>query len=214
MEGLAVTIIGGLIIFGLFIVVFFGDNTAKKHKTEQRPKTPLERYFSFDEREFNVNSFLKSTMNPKGEFWDLDESLSEFPALAAALLKYKKHEWVIVGFEKNKRVTKAWQNKGPDGTQVSTNLSNEAIVRIAKQGGYSTILTFHNHPASDPINFSYHEPSSTDLETAKHRASIFNAKTLNLLAFVCVAGRHYQCYASYTPGFQTRVNCQGQETGV
>ena len=66
MEGLAVTVIGSLIIFGLFIVVFFGDNAAKKRKSEQRPKTPLERYFSFDEREFNVNSFLKSTMNAEG----------------------------------------------------------------------------------------------------------------------------------------------------
>ena len=206
MEGLAVTVIGSLIIFGLFIVVFFGDNAAKKRKSEQRPKTPLERYFSFDEREFNVNSFLKSTMNAEGEFHNWDESLSEFPALAAGLLKYKKHEWVIVGFEKNKRVTKAWLNKGPDGTQVSTYLSNEAIVRIAKQGGYSTILTFHNHPASDPANFSYHEPSSTDLETAKYRASIFSAKGLNLLSFVCVAGRHYQYFTTYADKFVAKMN--------
>ena len=111
-----------------------------------------------------------------------------------------------MGFEKNKRVTKAWLNKGPDGTQVSTYLSNEAIVRIAKQGGYSTILTFHNHPASDPANFSYHEPSSTDLETAKYRASIFSAKGLNLLSFVCVAGRHYQYFTTYADKFVAKMN--------
>jgi len=35
-------------------------------------------------------------MNPNGTFYRINESLFGFPATVAALLKYKKHEWIII----------------------------------------------------------------------------------------------------------------------
>ena len=39
-------------------------------------------------------------MRADGRFYKIEERLFEFPALATGLLKYKKHEWIIIAFER------------------------------------------------------------------------------------------------------------------
>ena len=85
-------------------------------------------------------------MRSDGRFYKIEERLFEFPALAAGLLKYKKHEWIIIAFEKEKRVELIWLNKGKDNKSVSWFLSASEIVETAKQHSFSSVLVFHNHP--------------------------------------------------------------------
>lgn len=69
-------------------------------------------YLSFDYKEFAVNKGFKKQISPNGSVYEINEILFEFPSKAAVLLKYKKHEWVIIAFENEKNVYLIWPNKG------------------------------------------------------------------------------------------------------
>ena len=71
-------------------------------------------YFSFNKRERSVDTDFKKRMKPTGKFYKINDALTQFPSIAAALLKYKKHEWCITAFEKDKNVFLMWVNKGLD----------------------------------------------------------------------------------------------------
>ena len=66
-------------------------------------------------------------MNPNGKLYRINEPLFVFPSIAAALLKYKKHEWIVIAFEKEKKISSAWLNKGFDRSGVSPYLSVQDI---------------------------------------------------------------------------------------
>nr|MBC7244231.1 hypothetical protein [Chloroflexota bacterium] len=70
--------------------------------TKRRNKQ-IRGYFSFAAGEFDVNREFKKRMNPNGTFYRINEGLFEFPSIAAALLKYKKHEWISIAFENQKK---------------------------------------------------------------------------------------------------------------
>jgi len=167
---------------------------------KQRQKL-INQYFSFDQREFFANTEFKKRMNPSGEFQIVNESLVVFPAIAAALLKYKKHEWIIIAFEKGGIVNKLWINKGINRSQVSIYLSPEFIARLADADDDISILIFHNHPNSDPTLFDLTHPSNQDITSAHAYALILNQEGKNLLEFVCERGRHYRYFQSITPSF-------------
>ena len=76
------------------------DDEIFKLAQKRRNKT-IRNYFLFDNREYNVNKEFKN-MRADGRFYKIEERLFEF-LLAAGLLKYKKHEWIIIAFEKEKR---------------------------------------------------------------------------------------------------------------
>lgn len=158
-------------------------------------------YFSFDNREFTVNKGFKRKMNPDGTFYQLNEGLYEFPSLAAALLKYKKHEWGIIAFERERRVSLAWLNKGPSRETVSSHLSAEDIAVVANEKGATSVLCFHNHPNPAPSYLDCTKCSEQDLETAKVRSSALNERGINLVSFVCERGRHYEYSRSLANNF-------------
>lgn len=167
----------------------------------KRRDTQVSRYFSFHNREVRIDREFKKRMKPTGTFCRLSEGLFGFPSTAAALLKYKKHEWIIVAFEKDKYVDMIWVNKGPDRSQVSLALPVLRIVEVARQHGYRSVLTFHNHPNPDPAYLDCTRPSERDLNTASERARILNSNGVNLLSFVCERGVHYKYLLSTAKTF-------------
>lgn len=158
-------------------------------------------YFTFSRGEYEVDAGFKKRMNPNGRFYRLEENLSEFPALSAALLKYKKHEWIVVAFEKEQKVSLVWLNKGLDRSGVSLHMSVNEITTTAQSEGFTSILMFHNHPNSDPNHLDCTKPSERDMQSALEYAEQFNGQGLNLIEFVCERGRHYQYFSSLSDDF-------------
>ncbi len=148
-----------------------------------------------------VNLDFKKRMNPNGEFYRIDESLCEFPARAAGLLKYKKQEWVMIAFGSEKRVDLIFVNKGIDRNNVALHLSAENIAKIATQEQHNSVLIFHNHPNTNPEYYDFTKPSTKDVDSANHYADILNQKGLSLLEFVCERGLHYEYFFSPADNF-------------
>ncbi|MBU1627283.1 hypothetical protein KKB18_07940, partial [bacterium] len=157
--------------------------------------------FYFNKFEFNVNQEFKKKMNPNGKLYSINQSLYEFPSIAAALLKYKKHEWIVVAFEKEKKVELIWLNKGFDRERVSSYLSINEISKIALSNNLSSVLMFHNHPNSNPNFYDCRKPSKLDLKSAHEFASVLNENGFNLIEFVCERGRHYQFFSAFSNSF-------------
>jgi len=141
-------------------------------------------------------------MNSDGTFYRINENLFEFPAIAvAAPLKYKKHEWIIIAFEKDKKVELVWLNKGIDRSGVSPYLSVENITKIAEQKNQTSLLILHNHPNINPNYYDCRRPSDQDIKSANEFAQVLNQNGINLLEFVCERGRHYEYFLSPTETF-------------
>lgn len=198
METIYVLILG--LLAGLLIFVFahlrpLDDNEIGKLGNKRR-KRYIRKYFTFFVGTYSVNNEFKRCMNPDGSFYKFNEKLENFPAIAAALLKYKKHEWIIVAFEKSKLIGTIWFNKGPNNSSVSLHLPLESVVNVAKKDGYSSVLIFHNHPNSNPNVFNCTQPSNQDIVSAKVFAERLNNHGINLLEFVCERGVSYEFYLS------------------
>ncbi len=176
------------------------EEEIKQLATKRRSKA-IRRYFLFTKKKFSVDKEFKGRMDPKGRFYRISKSLSEFPSIAAALLKWKKHEWIIFAFEKQQRIDLVWLNKGVDRSRVSPYLSMERIAEIAKQENYESLLVFHNHPNPNPSYYDCSRPSSPDIKSANERARVLNRKGINLVEFICERGEHYQYYLSPADSF-------------
>ena len=178
-----------VIILGIGLALFIAYIFLSELGSEKK-RTP------FDDREYTINKVFKSTMQPDGEFRSVDESLYEFPAIAAGMLKYKKHEWIIVAFEKDKRVHKIWINKGIDDTTVSLRLPFSTLVDIAVKEGCSAVLVFHNHPNANPSYYKMNDPSDQDIKFANSLAALLQPKGISLIEFICERGRHYKFFST------------------
>ena len=191
------------IVIVVFIVIHLRPLREEEIRAlgQKRRNKQILKYFSFDSREFNANKDFKKSMNPDGRFYQINESLFEFPSLAAALLKYKKHEWIVIAFEQNKKVDSIWLNKGFDRSAVSLYLSMEHIAEIAKEDKQTSVLIFHNHPNANPNYYDCRRPSDKDIKSASDFAQVLNRNGSNLLEFVCERGIHYRYYLSPADSF-------------
>lgn len=187
----------------LFVVTHLRPLTGKgiSELSHKRRQNAIRKYFVFDKRPYFVGSTVKSRMNPNGRFYEIEKTLYEFPSYTAGMLKYKKHEWIIVAFEKQRNVLKLWLNKGFDRTRVGLFLNKEEIANMAKESNCDSVLIFHNHPNINPNYYSYHRPSENDLISAKEFAQLFNNEGLNLVEFICERGMHYQYFLSPSDRF-------------
>jgi hypothetical protein len=203
MEFLLVIIGVFLLISLISIVIHLRALTKEEVKSlgGKRRNKQTRMYFSFNTQEFAVNKEFKKRMNPNGTFYRISESLFAFPAIAAALLKYKKHEWMIIAFEKDKKVELFWLNKGFDRSGVSPYLSLEDITKTAKQENQISVLIFHNHPNADPSYDDCTTPSDQDIKSANKFAQTLNPNGINLLEFVCERGKHYGYFLSLSDNF-------------
>lgn len=168
--------------------------------TKRRSKH-VRRYFSFDRRQFSVNREFKRRMKPTGRFYQINRSLHVFPSIAAGLLKYKKHEWMIIGFERNKETFLVWLNKGSNRSSVSSHLLPADMAKLADERGATSVLTFHNHPNPNPNHFDCTKPSDKDIIHARTHSSVLNERGFNFVAFVCERGRHYEYFLSPADNF-------------
>lgn len=166
-----------------------------------RRNKAIRSYYSFDCRKYTSDTDFKKKMKPSGQIYTVNDSLWEFPSSAASLLKGKKHEWLIIGFEKNKQVNKMWANKGPDNSSVSVFFSPEQLVDFAKQDNYQSVLIFHNHPNSNPGRYDCSMASNQDKITANQYANVLNATGINLLEFVCERGQHHEYFLAAPNSF-------------
>ena len=187
----------------LFIVTHLRPLNDKEMKnlSDKRRGKAIRQYFHFDPQEYNVDKDFKKRMNPNGKFYGISEDLYCFPAIAAGLLKYKKHEWVIIAFEKDKKVTLAWLNKGFDGSCVNMYLSPYDMIDVASKEGYTSVIIFHNHPNSNPHHLDCSKPSKQDIASAKEISSTLCNSGVNLLEFICERGRHYQYFIEVSDMF-------------
>jgi hypothetical protein len=200
-------------IIGIIVLVFILTHLRPLTEDEvrelgtKRRKKQIRQYFSFDKREFTANKKFKKRMKPSGRFYQMSESLHEFPAIAAALLKYKKHEWIIVAFERNKEIFLTWLNKGLNRLSVSSYLSTEDMAKVADAKRVTSVLTFHNHPNPDPDHLDCTKPSDQDIEIAKGHFSVLNEHGVNLVSFVCERGRHYKYFLWPADSFLPLPQC-------
>jgi hypothetical protein len=140
-------------------------------------------------------------MAANGSLYSINESLLAFPSIAAGLLKYKKHEWMIIAFERNQRIDKIWLNKGPDRSQVQSAIGLQSVKDIAKSGSYTSVLILHNHPNSDPSRYSMVRASSKDKESAADWARQLCSDGVNLVDFVCERGGHHEYWRAVSDSF-------------
>ncbi len=197
-----------LLVVGLGLILVFvlthirpltEDEVIQLAKTRRGKE--VRSYFYFDQAQTSVNMEFKKKMSPEGKFHRIRKELAGFPPVAAALLKYKKHEWIIVGFERNKQVELIWLNKGTSRESAYILLSAEQMAAIGKQEECTSVFVLHNHPNTDPNSYDCRGPSPQDLTSAKHYADVLNKEGLNLVEFVCERGRHYEFHLSAADTF-------------
>lgn len=214
-----------IIIFFLFILTHIDPLTegeVVQLGTKRRNKQ-IHNYFSFQRREVSVNREFKKKMKPTGKFYQLKNNLYDFPAIAAALLKYKKHEWIMIAFERNKEISLIWLNKGPNRSSVTSYQSPENMAKLAYEKRATSILTFHNHPNPNPSQLNCTKPSDQDITSARIRSSILNKRGINLISFICERGTPYRYFLlpanSFLPlleflGVINEVNGQSRLTNL
>lgn len=163
---------------------------------QKRRNAIIKHYFIFDGGQWSADPIFKKNMNPNGKFYFMQESLFSFPSIAAALLKSKKHEWIIIALEKNNIVEKVWVNKGVSRESVCSYLSSENIAYHANLDDYTSVLILHNHPNINPNYFTYKNPSEADINSAYYYSSLLNQEGINLIEFVCERGFYYEYFRS------------------
>ena len=200
MEWIIAIIFLIILLFVLTHLRPLSDNETIQLSTKRRNKS-IKKYFSFDSKEYNVNKEFKSKMKSDGKFYDVNINLYKFPSTAAALLKYKKHEWILVGFEKSQNIFYMWANKGSDRKKVSLNLPFDEIMTIGSQENASSIMIFHNHPNINPYYYDTSRPSDQDVQSARNLSDTCIQHGINLLEFVCERGAHNRYFSSYSDKF-------------
>jgi hypothetical protein len=192
-----------LFIAIIFIITHLSPLTDDEIKSlaDKRRKYQINNYYSFSSHEFEADKDFKKHMNANGKFYTINETLYNFPSLAAANLKYKKHEWIIFAFEKNKKLDLLWLNKGSDNTKVSSHISLFDILKVAQSNNYKSVLFFHNHPNTNPNYYDCTKPSTQDLKSASELKDLLNSNEINLIAFICERGQHYKYFLSIADSF-------------
>ena len=168
---------------------------------DKRRLKQIKAYYHFVQGEASVNLDFKKAMAASGSYYNIRTRLTEFPSIAAALLKYKKHDWIIVGFEREQIVDCLWLNKGPNNSEVAPRLGFTGIVDHARSGKHTSVIVVHNHPNPNPARFSMLLASAQDNLSAKALECVLLPSSLNLLEFVCERGRFHEYHRAGAPSF-------------
>jgi hypothetical protein len=199
-EYFAAVVVAGIMLFIVLHLRPLADHEIKALGIKRR-KRNIEAYYHLDNVERNVNPEFKKSLNPRGVLYRVDLPLHSAASTVAGLLKYKKHEWIVVAFEKGKQVGHLWVNKGHNNSSASIYLPLDEVLNTARRNGYSSVLMFHNHPNSNPSRYNCTQASKTDLVTASQWASTLNPGGVSLAEYVCERGRHYRYFLSPSESF-------------
>ena len=163
--------------------------------SKKRVKNYIEENYNFKISHFDVNKDFKASMNTTGKLYEVNLPLEKAPACAAALLKGKKHEWVLMAFENKLNVTHLWMNKGDDNLSVSFNCSTDDLIFLCSKFDIQTIIRFHNHPNA------HLSPSEQDMISANYLSEILNGNGVNWIDVVCGRGDYKKFFESYSDAF-------------
>jgi hypothetical protein len=137
----------------------------------------------------------KKAMKASGQFVRCDLGFSQLPSSIAGLLKYKKHEWVVLVFVKDLHAEYLWWNKGQDGTSVSPHLRGGYLDNALRLHKPDMVVRLHNHPNPDPLKYRVNQPSSQDLTSAEYFSNLLSQQGIAFMDFVCERGVPYLYYA-------------------
>jgi hypothetical protein len=173
---------------------------------EKKRKKGIEKYYTYDPVQYIGNREAKKSMPPYGGFFPVDWSFNIAPSIIASLLKSKKHEWVVIAFEKDRSVQYLWMNKGPDKTSVGIGVSIDRVLEICQQSAYKSILVLHNHINSRPNLYNTGIPSNMDLETANEWAIKLNNSGISLVEYICERGIPHRYFLRVAETFLPLAN--------
>lgn len=178
------------------------EEQVKQVAKKEREKM-INHYYTFSNNEWNdIEEDFSKPLNPGGDFYNLDLSLYSFPAFASYLLKDKKHQWILVAYEKDKRIICFWANKGSDKYTVQLYIPDNTIVNKAVKIGATSLLLFQNHPVSAGENrIERIRPTADEHDLAHNKASLFNRYNINFLSFICATGSFSRYYMKCTSLF-------------
>lgn len=149
--------------------------------------------------EMSVDREFKARMATKGSWYSVQIDAPRFPAIAAALVKGKKHEWIVVGLGNADTIQLFWTNKGPDGTQVSPSIPIAYMIEQALQNSLNTAIRLHNHPSGAC------SPSEQDIISANSVGLSFNNAGIRFYDVVAVAG-DFRLYGLFAPEQDTPLS--------
>ena len=143
-------IISVIFVICIFLIFIISQSRPLSNKeinklANKRRRKLMNNYYNFSNFKYSVDKNFKSNMNSEGMFYRFTkktEDLHTFPSVVSALLKYKKHEWVVIGFEKEKQIDLMWINKGNNNKNVNPKISNWEIVNKAKEKKLYYSITF------------------------------------------------------------------------
>jgi len=150
---------------------------------------------SFSSTPIVADTSKKKSMKPSGQFVRCDLGFSDLPSSIAGLLKYKKHEWVVLVFVKNLHAEYLWWNKGQDGTSVSPHLRGGYLDNALRLHNPDMVARLHNHPNPNPSKYRVNQPSSQDLKSAEYFSTLLSQQGIGFMDFVCERGVPYLYYA-------------------
>ena len=107
----------------------------------------------------------------------------------------------MLAFVKNTEVKCFYANKGFDNTSVSFNCDIYEVIEMCKKQGYQTIMRFHNHPNSNPTQYTHFLASEQDIKSAHYLSSIVLENGLNWLDFVCERGNFLEFHKTFSANF-------------
>lgn len=174
----------------------------------------IRQHYGFSANSVSVDAEFKAQMDASGGFYQINESVARFPSYAAALLKYKKHEWFIVGFERGREIDLVWLNKGEDNSSASILLGDDSLLSRCMSGGYTSVLILHNHPNPNPSRYTTLCPSPQDHVHAVGLAEQLNRIGVNVLAFVCARGDYCEFLCSPSASFFPQAGFAAEIGGI
>ena len=192
-----------VICFSVFVILHIRplNSSEKLSLGKKRRKRQIKFYFSFNSKECPADKELDSQINFSTSNHKINLNLREFPSISSALLKNKKHECVIIGFEKNKKIEFVRFEQDTSRSDLSAILPFNEIAERAKKENMSSVLVLHNHSASHLTNKNYMEPSDQDLISANDLALTLDRNGVNLIEFMCDKKRYSEFFSSISDSF-------------
>lgn len=191
---LLATLVIGIAVWFLIVSRILTQAEIDELARRQRLRA-IDRHFAFRRYQPTMNMDFKKSMPASGRLFEINESIEEFPCIAAGLLKWKKHEWIIFGCSRAGRVIAMWMNKGFSNSAVSPFVNTEELITLANQLGADTILDIHNHPNAS------HIASKQDQLSASCFGEQFVAYGLSYVAFIAEKGLPYEYACWVTDDF-------------
>jgi len=199
-------VIGAVGLVALFVLLWATHVYAYRHPLDPEEVLALSRKrqrnralwkFDFSTMPTPAGAAEKKAMKSRGEFVACDLSYRDTPARIAGILKYKKHEWIVIAFINSFHVRHLWWNKGPDGTRVWSYLQGHSLKGAIGLLRPDSIAILHNHPNPDPSRYRKNIPSEKDLISAGFYDSEFCKHGISLVEFICERGVPHLYYASF-----------------